>query len=58
MGRFLGDAINKNRANLYDLREIVKSQIASLKNSSQILQTNIREETTQLKNIFDPAVTS
>jgi hypothetical protein len=58
MSRFLGDAINKNRANLYDLREVVKNQISSLKNSSQALQTNIRDETTQLKNIFEPAISS
>jgi hypothetical protein len=58
MSRFLGDAINKNRANLYDLREVVKAQIAGLKNSSQVLQSNIRDETTQLKNIFEPAISS
>jgi len=58
MSRFLEDAINKNRANLFDLREIVKNQISTLKNSSQALQTNIRDETTQLKNIFEPAISS
>ena len=58
MSRFLGDAINKNRGNLYDLREVVKNQINSLKNASQALQTNIRDETTQLKNIFEPAISS
>lgn len=26
MSRFLGDAINKNRGNLYELREVVKNQ--------------------------------
>ena len=52
MGRFLGDAINQNRTNLIELREVVKSQITSLKNASLILQNNVRDETTQLKNIF------
>lgn len=58
MGRFLGDAINKNRAHLYDLREVVKSQISQLKNSSLILQNYVRDETTSLKNIFEPAISS
>lgn len=58
MGRFLGDAINKNRAHLYDLREVVKNQISQLKNSSLILQNYVRDETTNLKNIFEPAVSS
>jgi hypothetical protein len=58
MGRFLGDALNKNRINLLELRELVKGQINSLKNSSQLLQSNIREETTNIKNIFEPAVSS
>jgi hypothetical protein len=58
MSRFLGDAINKNRGNLYGLREVVKNQINNLKNASQALQTNIRDETTQLKNIFEPAISS
>jgi hypothetical protein len=58
MSRFLGDALNKNRMNLFELRELVKGQINSLKNSSQVLQSNIREETTNLKNIFEPAISS
>ena len=52
MGRFLGDAINQNRTNLIELREVVKNQITNLKNSSLILQNNIRDETNQLKSIF------
>ena len=58
MGRFLGDALSKNRANLLELRELVKNQIASLKNSTQIMQSNIKEETDQLKALFQPAVTA
>lgn len=56
MGRFLGDAINRNRAHLQELREVVKTQISSLKNSTLILQNYVRDETTQLKNIFEPAI--
>lgn len=56
MSRFLNDAIYKNRSNLFELRELVKSQIASLKNNTQILQSNIRDETTQLKNLFEPTI--
>jgi hypothetical protein len=52
MGRFLGDAINKNRIHLYDLREVVKGQISQLKNSSLILQNYVRDETSSLKNLF------
>lgn len=55
MSRFLGDALNKNRANLLDLREVVKTQIATLKNNTQILQSSVRDETTQLKALFEPA---
>lgn len=58
MGRFLGDAINQNRANLHNLREAVKNQTSSLKNSSLILQNNVRDETTQLKNLFEPAIST
>lgn len=58
MSRFLGDALNKNRVNLLDLRELVKNQISSLKNSTQILQSNIRDETSQLKGVFEPAIAS
>jgi hypothetical protein len=58
MGRFLGDALNQNRANLINLREVVRTQISGLKNSSLILQNNIRDETTQLKNLFEPTITS
>lgn len=43
MGRFLGDSINKNRTNLYELREVVKSQTSNLRNSMLILQNNIRD---------------
>jgi hypothetical protein len=43
MSRFLGDALNKNRSNLLDLRELVKGQISNLKNNTQILQSNIRD---------------
>ena len=56
MSRFLGDALNKNRSNLLDLRELVKGQIANLKNNTQILQSNIRDETTQLKSLFEPTI--
>ena len=49
---FLGDAINKNRIHLYDLREVVKGQISQLKNSSLILQNYVRDETSSLKNLF------
>jgi hypothetical protein len=52
----LGDALNKNRMNLFELRELVKTQINSLKNSSQLLQSNVREETANLKNVFEPAI--
>ena len=58
MSRFLGDALNKNRANLYNLREIVKDQISSLKNNMQMLQNNVRDETTQVKSLFEPAIAS
>jgi hypothetical protein len=58
MSRFLGDALNKNRSNLLDLREIVKSQINNLKNNTQILQSNIRDESNHLKSLFEPAVAS
>jgi len=58
MGRYLGDAINQNRNNLCSLREVVKNQISGLKNASLILQNNVRDETTQLKNIFEPAISS
>lgn len=56
MGRFLGDAINRNRTHLYELREAVKTQISNLKNSTMILQNYVRDETSQLKNIFEPAI--
>ena len=58
MGRFLGDALHQNKTNLFELRQVVKSQITNLKNSTLILQNNIRDETTQLKNIFEPAVSA
>ena len=52
MGRYLGDAINQNKNNLCELREVVKNQISHLKNGSLILQNNVRDETAQLKGIF------
>ncbi len=55
MSRFLGDALNKNRANLLDLREAVKAQISTLKNNTQILQSSVRDETAHLKAVFEPA---
>lgn len=55
MSRFLGDALAKNRTSLVGLRELVKTQVSALKNSSQMLQGNVREETERLKRLFDPA---
>lgn len=43
MGRFLGDALGKNRANLLELREVVKGQINNLKLNTQVLQNNVRD---------------
>jgi hypothetical protein len=43
MGRYLGDALNQNRNNLGELREVVKNQISGLKNASLILQNNVRD---------------
>ncbi len=38
-----------------DLRDLVKTQISNLKNNTQILQSNIKDETNQLKALFQPA---
>lgn len=43
MSRFLADALNKNKSNLLQLKEVVKSQINNLKNNTQILQTNVKD---------------
>ncbi len=55
MGRFLGDALGKNRQNLLELRGVVNGQINNLKSNTQMLQNSIRDESGQLKAIFEPA---
>ena len=55
MGRFLGDALGKNRQNLIELRGVVNGQINTLKNNTQMLQNSVRDESGQLKAVFEPA---
>ena len=37
---------------------MVKSQIGNLKNNTQILQTNVKDEIMLVKGLFEPAVQS
>lgn len=55
MGRFLGDALSHNRHHLLELRSAVTGQISSLKSNTQLLQNTIRDESSHLKAVFEPA---